>query len=158
LSDKLERQRQDCEPLAEKWSLNRLKLSRSDDPVIRLRTTLMRSRLLLSRLAEGVLLHDGSGFAPRGIDGLVTEGSNCHTVIHGLHLNDVPLLLNLALPFFCYKIFEPGLTLVCEVTTSITNAATAPKGFASYFLSPTVARCTLSLDMHERRVLAPMET
>ena len=90
--------------------------------------------------------------------GLVTEGSNCHTVIHGLHLNDVPLLLNLAFPFFCYKIFETGLTLVCEVTTSITNAATAPKGFASYFLSPTVARCTLSLDMHERRVLAPMET
>ena len=88
LSDKLERQRQDCEPLAEKWSLNRLKLSRSDDPVIRLRTTLMRSRLLLPRLAER-----GSGF-------------------------------------------EAGLTRVCEVTTSITNAATAPKGFASYFLSP----------------------
>ena len=93
LSDKLERQRQDCEPLAEKWSLNRLKLSRSDHPVIRLRTTLMRSRLLLPRLAERVLLHDGSGF-------------------------------------------EAGLTRVCEVTTSITNAATAPKGFASYFLSP----------------------
>ena len=67
---------------------------------MRLRTTPMRSRLLLPRLAEGVLLHDGSGFAPRGIDGLVTEGSNCHTVIHGLHLNGRPALAELGLSLF----------------------------------------------------------
>ena len=78
-------------------------------PVIRLRTTLMRSGLLLPRLAERVLLHDGSGFAPRGIDRLVTEGSNCHTVVHGLHLKDVPLLLKLAFPFFCYRYLKLDL-------------------------------------------------